>query len=119
MPSTTTYKAGDVVVVLYQHTDGRGQGKRPAVVVSTEGHNRRALDVVLMPLTSRLHRAADPGAVVVEDWEAAGLLRPSIAKPALFSFPATDIYKHLGRVGKATRAKLSRALAEILGLRTS
>jgi mRNA interferase MazF len=64
------YRKGDVVLVAFPYTtdDGSTQTKRrPAVIISNDYNNARLDDVLLVPLTSNVTRAArEPTQVVVE-----------------------------------------------------
>lgn len=64
------YKKGDVVLVSFPYTtdDGQTQTKRrPAVLISNDYNNSRLDDVLLVPLTSNVTRAArEPTQVVVK-----------------------------------------------------
>lgn len=64
------YRKGDVVLVAFPYTtdDGQMQTKRrPAVIISNDYNNARLDDVLLVPLTSNVTRAArEPTQVVVE-----------------------------------------------------
>ena len=115
MRSTTSYEYGDVVLVWFWHTDGQRQEKRPAVVVSANAHNRQHPDVVLAAVTSQTHHAADANAVEIPEWEAAGLHKPSVVKPILFSYEQDEVLKKLGRIGPETAKQIKLALGRILG----
>ena len=52
MPSTTTYKRGDIVLVPFPFTDLSSSKRRPALVISPTAFNDQ--DVVLVAITSQL-----------------------------------------------------------------
>lgn len=54
MPSTTTYKQGDVVLVSFPFTDLTSAKKRPALVLSPDVFNRLNEDLVLAAITSQI-----------------------------------------------------------------
>jgi mRNA interferase MazF len=70
------YRKGDVVLVSFPYTtdDGQTQTKRrPAVLISNDYNNSRLDDVLLVPLTSNITRAArEPTQVVVTKESAEG-----------------------------------------------
>lgn len=68
MPNTTTYEFGEVVLVYYYHTDGSPAEKRPAVIGSSDLHNRDDIDIVLMQVTSQEQHEARHGAFVIREW---------------------------------------------------
>ena len=54
MPSTTSYRQGDVVLVSFPFTDLISTKRRPAVVVSPDSFNARKQDLVLVAITSQI-----------------------------------------------------------------
>jgi mRNA interferase MazF len=75
------YEFGDVVLVSFLFTNQAVLKKRPAVVVSNRSFNALSPDVVIMAITSQDRAFATPGEVPIGNWEAAGLLKPSVIKP--------------------------------------
>jgi mRNA interferase MazF len=75
------FEFGDVVLVPLPFTSQIASKKRPAVVVSPQTYNESKPDVVVMAITSQLRATAVLGEVWVEEWEVAGLLKPSAIKP--------------------------------------
>jgi mRNA interferase MazF len=71
------FEFGDVVLVRFPFTSQIAAKQRPAVVVSNRSYNETRPDVVALAITTNL----EPGEVLVADWQAAGLLRPSAFKP--------------------------------------
>jgi len=72
---------GDVVLVSFPFTDQSGAKKRPAVIVSSSEYNASRRDVVIMAITSQVRTFHDFGEALVFDWQAAGLIKPSVFKP--------------------------------------
>jgi mRNA interferase MazF len=72
------YEFGDVILVRFPFTNQVDTKQRPAVVVSNRSYNGMRPDVVAMAITSVIEAAEVP----VAGWQAAGLLKPSIFKPA-------------------------------------
>lgn len=82
MPSTTTYSAGQVVVVEVPFSSQTGSKPRPALVVSSEQFHRRLRDVIVCPVSSQPRRYERPGPDdhPLADWEAVGLRYPSTVR---------------------------------------
>ena len=68
---------GDIVLVPFPFTSQTVSKKRPAVVVSSTEYNAAKPDIVVMAVTSQLRASASLGEVWIQDWSAAGLLKPS------------------------------------------
>jgi len=109
------YRFGDVIVVPFPFTDQTATKKRPAVVVSSEAYHRERPDIILMAITSQLRSAATVGEVAVADWQAAGLLKPSVIKPLLTTIEARLVLRQLGQLGTSDQNALRQVLVSILG----
>lgn len=122
MPATTNYERGDVVLLPWTHVGAtNATSKRPAVVVSCRAHNDSDPDLILvvLPLTTQLHHAQRHGAVVLRDWQQAGLLGESVAKPSFVSFAKSDVIRTLGKLTPADRRAVMEAVAKVLGFQQS
>jgi mRNA interferase MazF len=113
--STTTYNFGEIVLVQFPFTNFAASKKRPAIVVSNQAYNSSRPDVILMAVTSQFHPTALPGEHRILEWRAAGLLKPSAAKPVLFTLEQSLILKPLGILQLPDQDALRSAIAAILG----
>jgi len=108
----TTYRQGDILLVPFPFTDQTAVKQRPAVVLSGASYNRDHRDVILAPVTSQTAGRSDE--VLIEDWEATGLLNPSAVKPVLSSFDVGLVRRQLGTLSgndlHAVRALFGRIL---------
>ncbi|MGQ0812070.1 MAG: toxin-antitoxin system, toxin component, MazF family protein [Nitrospiraceae bacterium] len=68
-----------------------------------------------MAVTSQRSTIGSVGQIEVRDWQAAGLLKPSVIKPVLTTIESTLILKKLGRLTPSDQALLRQGLAQILG----
>jgi mRNA-degrading endonuclease toxin of MazEF toxin-antitoxin module len=82
MPSTTTFRRGQVVVVNVPFTGQTGSKPRPALVVSVEVFHRKLLDVIVCPISSqsRYYQRPGPGDHPLKHWKTVGLHHPSTAR---------------------------------------
>jgi mRNA interferase MazF len=74
MLNMTTYKFGDVVLAPFPFTDQTTSKKRPAVVISSELYHLEHGDVMIMAVTSSISLQKRSGEVMLQDWQAAGLI---------------------------------------------
>ena len=111
----TGFEFGAIVLVRFPFTDRRGSKQRPAVVASSTAYNQVRPDVILMPVTSRIGSGPGFGEIVVSDWQAAGLLKPSAIKPVLFTMERRFAVKVLGRLNERDRSVLGEVLQKIVG----
>lgn len=105
---------GTVVLVPFPFTDQSGSKKRAAVVISGKAYQTARNDVVMMPITSQVRSEMRFGDALLQDWEAAGLLKPSAVKGIVGTFEQPLIYKILGIMSERDAALLRRSLFEIL-----
>ena len=106
---------GDVIVVPFPFTDQTATKKRPAVVISSDAYQRERRDIVLMAITSQVRAAPTVGEIAVLQWQAAGLLKPSVIKPIIATIEASLVQRRLGHLANDDESSLRRALAAVLG----
>ena len=116
MPPTTSLRRGDVVLVPFDFTDRSGTKWRPAIIVSSDAYNRTTPDVVVASVTGNLRAIRHPGDRLISDWQAAGLLKPSLAQTKLATVEASVIGRRLGSLSVHDLATFEAGLREALGL---
>jgi mRNA interferase MazF len=105
------FEFGDVVLVRFPFTDRTGAKQRPAAVVSNRAYNEARPDIVVAAITTSFK----PTDILVHEWHAAGLLRPSAFKPLLATIEQGIVVRHLGALALADQAALRKLLADMLG----
>ena len=108
------YGFGDIVLVPFTFTDQSGAKKRPAVVVSSAAYNQARRDVVIMAVTSQIKSSGTFGEVIIHDWQAAGLLKPSAIKPVFATIEQTLILRRLGRLSDRDQPALRKVITAIV-----
>lgn len=68
-----------------------------------------------MAITSQVRTPTLPGEALLSSWQAAGLLKPSVAKPVLMTVQKTLILRRLGRLVQRDQDAVATLLTEILG----
>ena len=112
MPSTTSYRRGDIVLVSFPFTDLSSSKRRPALVISPDSFNELGQDVVLVAITSQ---EPDDNAVTIEQHDCVdgGLPKRSFVKVAkLFTVHSTLV---LRKMCTLRGEKLDDVLLEIRG----
>lgn len=112
------YKRGDVVLVLFPHSDLRTAKSRPALVVQADDLRTELSQVIVAMITSKMFRANHPSRVAIllsttEGYES-GLLTDSIVMTdnlATISDFAIDRI-----IGTLPMMSVDRALQHTLGL---
>ena len=111
----TGYEFGDLVLVPFPFTDQSAVKRRPAVVISSAAYHRARPDILIIAVTSQQPSTLSVGEVQVQDWQGAGLLKPSVLKPVLTTIDPTLVLKRLGQLTPNDQAALRQALTTILG----
>lgn len=114
MPPTTSYRFADVVLVPFPFTDQSTSKKRPAVVVSSDLFHREHSGVIVMAISSQARPASETEADI-HHWKRAGLLNPSVIKPAIATLDTGLVIKKLGHLSDDDRTRLDRVLSAVLG----
>jgi mRNA interferase MazF len=68
-----------------------------------------------MAITTKLRQDSEPGEVLIDQWQAAGLLKPSAVKPVFATLEQALIVRQLGTFGADDQAALRKAISEVLG----
>src|SRR5688572_11176749 len=109
------YQFGGVLLVPFPFTDQSASKQRPGVIVSSAAYHRARRDLVLMPITSQLRGSGAFGEVMVQDWQAAKLLKPSAIKPVLATLEQALVIRVLGRLSARDAQALKEVLATLIG----
>jgi mRNA interferase MazF len=109
------YQFADVVLVPFPFTDQSATKQRPGVIVSSLAYHRTRRDLILMPITSQVRGSSEFGEVILEDWQSAGLLKPSAVKPVLATFERTLVRKTLGRLSTRDQQRLRESIESLFG----
>lgn len=115
MPSTTLYNFGNVVLVGFPFTNLQTTKKRPAVVISRQIYQQNRPDVILMAITSQVRQPLATGEALLQDWQAAGLVKPSVIKPLIATIEQRRIIKTMGQLSATDRENLEKVIQTILG----
>ena len=115
MQSMTPYNFGDVVLVSFPFTNLQATKKRPAVIISCQPYQQTRPDVILMAITSQIRNTFAIGETLLQDWQSAGLLKPSVLKPLIATLEQTQIVKAMGKLSDNDRDALKKAIQTILG----
>ena len=104
------------MLVRIEFTDHSGSKWRPAVIVSSDRYNDESPDVLIASVAGNLNALPHPGDHRIEDWQAAGLLRPSLAQAKVATVESSIIGRRLGTLSQRDIDALKRGLREALDL---
>lgn len=106
---------GDVVLVPFPFTDQSGTKKRPAVVMSSRGYNAGRRDLLIMAITSQIRQPLGFGEAMVADWQAAGLIKPSVLKPVFTTIEQGLVIRAMGTLSATDLHALRTLVAQVIG----
>ena len=115
MASESIYLFGEVILVPFPFTNQAQSKKRPAVIISSPAYHTNRPDLLIMAITSQAHTAPDFATFPVVDWQAAGLLKPSFAKPVLTTLEQALVIRRMGSLSSRDQHSLRLMLTQILG----
>jgi mRNA interferase MazF len=116
MPSTTSYKRGEVVLVPFPFTDLGSAKQRPALVISADAFNSTRDDVLLAAITSQVPTtlAADEFMIPAGELAACGLPKPSILRLSkLVALHRQLVVKRIGALPAPTLAEVMARLRQL------
>lgn len=108
------YEFGDVVLAQFPFTSQKAFKKHPAVVVSCQAYNATRPGVVIMAVTSQIRSGDARGELWINEWQAAGLLKPSTVKPVFATLEQGLILSRLGVLSAQDQAALRAAIHAVL-----
>lgn len=115
MTTESVFQFGEVVLVPFPFTNQVESKKRPAVVISSTAYHTNRQDLLIMAITSQAHTAPDFATFPVVDWQVAGLLKASFAKPVLTTLEQALVIRRMGSLSLRDQHSLRQMLAQILG----
>lgn len=119
MPSTTTYRRGQLVVVNVPFSNHSGVKPRPALVVSAEEFHRSLPDVIVCPVSSqpRYFRRPGSGDCPLVKWRSVGLRHPSTVRISKVLTVDKQIIKRiLGSLSQQNMLEVETILRRAFGL---
>ncbi len=113
-----SYDRGDVILVEIAFSGATGSKRRPAVVISTNAFNRAGFKLIVATITSNVLPPFRPGDLLLNDWQEAGLVKPSAVRGVLATVDKSDVMRNLGRLSSGDFGMVERAVGSILGFDT-
>ena len=118
MQSKPTYKRGDVVLVLFPHSNLKTAKVRPALVVQADNLQTGLPQLIVAMITSRMFRANHPSRATIQlssaEGQQSGLLTDSVV---MTDNLATVVESEIDRIiGSLPMKKVDTALRHTLGL---
>lgn len=100
-------------MVGFPFTNLQATKQRPAVVISDATYQQSRPDVILMAITSQIRQPLAFGEYLLQDWQLAGLPKPSVLKPLIATLEQTQIIRTLGQLSATDQNALHDVLHKI------
>ena len=113
------YQRGDILLIPFPYTDLSAKKTRPAVVVSSDLFHTRRSEILLMYVSSQVERVDLSLDYLLQDWQAARLLKPSFARPKIAAVEPSLIVYHIGALTARDLRGVDLALIKAFGLDTA
>jgi len=118
MKPKQAYKRGDIVLVLFPHSDLRTAKQRPALIVQANHLQTGVAQIIVSMITSRLFRADHSSRVLISlstpDGKSSGLLTDSVVMTDNMATVAEGAIKRV--IGILPMGKIDKALRHTLAL---
>jgi mRNA interferase MazF len=118
MQQNPTYRRGDVVLVLFPHSNLRTAKPRPALVIQADELQTRLPQLIVTMITSRLFRSNHPSRITVllssPEGQQSGLLSDSVVMTDNIATIALSEIDRL--IGRLPMAQVDEAIRHTLGL---
>lgn len=105
----------DLILAFYPFSDFVERKFRPAIVISSDAHNKNSLDVVAVPLTTNLEEKNFSFLLTQQDLEAGRLIKESRVRiDKVFALEKTNIRLTFGKVKPEIHQKIISILNELV-----
>jgi len=113
--SRTGYEQGDVVLVRFVFTDESGAKRRPGVILSTGAYHQNRQEAIIAAITSNVQHVL-VGDHLIEGWQQAGLLFPSVATGIIRTVKQAMIERQLGEMPAADMQAIRDQMRLVMAL---
>jgi mRNA-degrading endonuclease toxin of MazEF toxin-antitoxin module len=89
---------------------------RPALILSSSDYHASRREVIIAAITSHIRSPVLVGDHPIEEWQACGLVKPSVVTSILWTVRASMIRRKLGALSAKDMSGFQRSLSRALGL---
>lgn len=115
MPLTTNYRRGEIVLVKLVFASETGSKRRPVLLLSSDEYMEGRQEAIVSAITSNSRRLL-PGDYMMNDWEEAGLIFPSVNTGIVRTIKQNMIERKMGVVSQRDLIEIESNLNQILEL---
>lgn len=112
------YPRGEVLFAEIQFSGSIGSKRRPVIVLSTEEFQQAGFKLIVAGITSTIAPPYRPGDVLLNDWQQAGLVKPSAVRGLVTVIDRNQIVRRLGRLSTSDLTLVEQSVAGIMGFQS-
>ena len=110
----TKYKRGDIVLVNFGFSEGKGSKKRPALIISNDSYHKNRQEVIAAAITHNIKRVLSCD-TKIDEWKEAGLLYPSLVTGIIRTIKNSMILHKLGVLSQQDFQKVQENIRKAVG----
>ncbi|MCA9998829.1 MAG: type II toxin-antitoxin system PemK/MazF family toxin [Anaerolineales bacterium] len=110
------FQRGDVVLIPFPFTDLSASKTRPAIVVSSKIYHQHRPELLLVYVSSQITKANPEIDYLLADWQDAGLLKPSFARPKVAAIEPGLVVYTVGQTSATDLEQVDKRLRRALNL---
>ena len=104
----------DIVLIPIPFADLSSQRRRPVIIMSNDGYNRKTDDIVVVAMTSNLQPSDYGFTITSDDLEIGSLRRPSrVRVDKIYTLAQSIVVKTFGRVNETTFDRIRGLLRDL------
>ena len=112
---TIDYRRGDIVLVKFVFASETGSKRRPVLLLSSDEYMEGRQEAIVSAITSNTRRLL-PGDHLMNDWEEAGLIFPSVTTGIIRTIKQSMIERKMGVVSPRDLSEIESNLNQLLEL---
>lgn len=110
----TSYSQGEVILTKIAFSGEPGRKRRPAVIISCDEFNRAGIKLIVAAITSNIAPPFRRGDLLIDDWQAASLVKPSSVRGVITTVDRQDVVRVMGRMTEVDFDRVMSAVCHAL-----
>ncbi len=110
----TTYSQGEVILTEIAFSGEPGRKRRPAVIISCNEFNNGGIKMIVAAITSNISPPFRRGDLLIDDWQDAGLVKPSSVRGVIATVDRQDVVRIMGRLSDGDFDRVMSAVCHAL-----
>ena len=112
----TNFSRGDLVLLPFPISDRLSTKKRPALILAVTSRGEGPSEITIAQVTGHTSGTKITGEHTIQNWQEAGLLRPSVVRLRLATVPTTAVFRKIGTLISQDLEPVENGIREMLKL---